>query len=152
MAHFEDDMDKPVTKRELREVLNVTFDERLKPYPTKQDLEPFATRQDLEPFATKQDLEPFATKQDLEPFATKQDLEPLATKQHLSEQLQLVVDMFVDRMGKMLRDQEDRIAAAIWPALEMYIGSAVGALEDKLVPRIMRLEDKVFPPKRQRRR
>ena len=122
MPNFEDDMDRPVTKRELHATLNEALTNKLEPYATKQDLRD----------------------------AMEHAMDDM--REYVKQQFQLFVDAMIGHMTKLLRDQEDRIAKSVWSGLEMRVGAAIGALEDNHGPRIKRLEDKVFPPKRQRRR
>lgn len=59
----------------FRQILDEMFDERLKPFATKDDVKLFATKDDFKHFATKDDLKALVTKEDAKAFATKADLD-----------------------------------------------------------------------------
>jgi hypothetical protein len=94
MPPFTDDMndlDRPVTRRELREELQV--------FATKEDLKAFATKEDLKAFATKEELKAFATKEDLDRFATKEDLNKHVTE--LRTHFDVVAESFKSQFGSL---------------------------------------------------
>ena len=74
------DLDRPVTRRELREELEAL----LKTLAAKEDLKAFATKDDLKAYATKEDLKAFATKEDLKAYATKEDLKAYPTREEMN--------------------------------------------------------------------
>jgi len=83
----EDINDKPLTIKDVREVL----------IPAMEEV--FATKRDLEKFATKQDLEAFEQRA-MEVFATKQDLIDFVTKAEFTEFKEAVLS----NQDKMLRN------------------------------------------------
>jgi hypothetical protein len=132
VANSEDEMDKPVTKRELHEALSTwggaleakleaKLDKLEARLEAKLDQKP--DRSELDRFVHKTDLDRFVHKTDLDRFVQKTDLPGI----------------------------ENRIAAAVVSAVEIKLLSAIDVvLKDYLEPRFKRIEDKVFAPKRRR--
>ena len=96
------DMDRPVTKRELLEVLDSKLDSKLEDYPTKE---------------------------------------------YLSKSLEAWAAAIEDRLTKVIAQSANAILEGV--------RSQIAVIDDKyqdLPPRVKKLEDKVFAPKRRRAR
>ncbi len=128
MANDDDDMDKPVTRRELREILA--------DYPTKRDL--------------REALAEYPKRVELEAWGGALNAKIDTTTARLDAKID-ALGARVDRLGvelsAELAQHTNRILDAVY--------AITGAVDEKyndLPPRVLRLEAKVFPPKRQRRR
>lgn len=97
------DLDRPVTRRELRE--------EIKGLATKEELKAFATKEDLKAFATKVDLKALATKEDLKAYATKDDLK--AGLRELGDELRTHFDVVAESFRGQFENLHDWVKANV---------------------------------------